>query len=206
MWHRALQHGQKKLAQAVVSSSTASWWETLLDTFHNCSCSFCLQIFKAWCWNRVCTINLSLLSNHCLLLLILLCREQSPSRAGATQDSLDISSTQTSGAIPAPEESWQTSAGQGRALWGSPAALLPRWCSCRNKCPPFQSSTVCLRTKCQWAFQIKTLKMYEQQLSHTRKLITVGELFLLRSGQAVFNITVLIPSYSANKLNTRKTH
>lgn len=111
-----------------------------------------------------------------------------------------------SGAIPAPEKCWQTSAGQGRALWGSPAALLPRWCSCRNKCPPLRSSTACFGTKCQRASQIKTLKMYEQQLSHTRKLITVGELFLLRSGQAIFNIPVLSPSYGANKLSTRKTH
>lgn len=104
-----------------------------------------------------------------------------------------------SGAVQAPEENLQDS------MPGQPCCSpCPRWCTPRNKCTPLLSSAVCFKTKCQWAFQIKTLKMYEQQLSHTRELITLVEFFFSKTD--IFNISVFACSSSFVKLKARRAH
>lgn len=65
----------------------------------------------------------------------------------------------------------------GEGLWGSPDLSASRWCGFGKKCTPLLSCTMCFQAKCQWVFQIKMLKMYEQQLSHGMELITLVGLF-----------------------------
>lgn len=64
--------------------------------------------------------------------------------------------------------------------WCSPAQMV----QLQEQMSSFAEQHRLFRNKMSVSFQIKTLKMYEEQLSHMRKLITVGELFLLRLGQA----------------------
>lgn len=124
------------------------------------------------------------------------------------QHQLSTNRVDGSGAIQAPEETLPSLHGwMEQSTPGQPRhSPCPRWCSSRNKCTPLLSGSVCCRTKCQWAFQIKTLKMYEQQLSHARELITLVGFFLLKTGKIIFNISVFICSYSFIKLKARKTH
>lgn len=113
-----------------------------------------------------------------------------------------------SGAIQAPEETLPKFCGRtGQSAPGQPRrSPCPRRRSYRYECAPLLSSTVCFKTKRQRAFQIKTLKMYKQQLSHTRELITLVGVFLLKTGKIIFNSSEFVRSYSLIKVKARKTH
>lgn len=177
-----------------MNSLTAPWWETLLDVFHNCSCSFASKSTKSDAGIRFSSsVSPSCHTSACHCWY---CEHRaelwprgSSSQAAATQKEQGAYPMVNQLGWPQHELSTKHTAGggttqalkalqlDGEGLRGSPGLSAFRWCSFGKKWTPLLSGTMCFQTKCQWVFQIKMLKMYEEQLSHGMELITLVGLF-----------------------------